>query len=334
MVTTAQAAALAVDAEAATQARIDAAVAAEVTRSAAAAATAASAATASAASAAAEAAELAATATAAAVAQAVESATAAATAAAILAAAAEAEAALEEAALEEASVAAAKVAAAAAAGALNPATSELSTKVDKLAEQLALLVARVNADAPNEDTIEDPRGPKLTYLNPRGDDVHQRIEIGFDKLPPHGASHKPHLYDLHGEPTYDRLQAKEGARQQQEEYLLLYCTTFSLSVALKSLNEALGDALSQDTHDSAILKPILNTLGEAENWYRKRLAFIRAKESRGIKDSTLIEYLKSEIYGELNSTSLGSAPNGNCPAAATDLPPKKAKSDDDDVSGR
>jgi hypothetical protein len=125
-------------------------------------------------------------------------------------------------------------------------------------------------------------------------------------IPAAGAPLAPHLYDLHGDRTYGLL--KDGNRKSEcEEYRLLVCISLYLSVANKAIEETIGEGLTPENSDTAILRPIINTYQEVESWFRKRIAFIRAKAASTNQDGQYIEYLRSHIYGQGDSAELGSA---------------------------
>ena len=125
-------------------------------------------------------------------------------------------------------------------------------------------------------------------------------------LPALGAPLAPHLYELHGDRTHDFL--KDGKRKSEcEEYRLLVCICLYLSVANKAIEEIVGELLTPENSDTAILRPIINTYQEVESWFRKRIAFIRAKAASTNQDGQYIEYLRSHIYGQGDSAELGSA---------------------------
>ena len=136
-------------------------------------------------------------------------------------------------------------------------------------------------------------------------DYRDRIGQGFRIYPERGATLRPHLYDLHGEQTYGQLMG-DNKTGSAEEYRVLHCTTYYLSCALKALEENVGEGLEEGTEDYAVLRPIFNTLSETELWFRRRLAFIRAKSKSKNVDPVFIEVLRSRIYGETDTTSLGS----------------------------
>jgi hypothetical protein len=108
---------------------------------------------------------------------------------------------------------------------------------------------------------------------------------------------RSHLYDLHGDRTHDI----------PKEYRLLVCICLYLSVANKAIEETIGEGLTPENSDTAILRPIINTYQEVESWFRKRIAFIRAKAASTNQDGQYIEYLRSHIYGQGDSAELGSA---------------------------
>jgi hypothetical protein len=264
----AAATAAAEEAESATLARIDAARAARDLVTAAA--------TTAAAAAAAEATKIAAEAATAAIAKAAEQATAAAAAAA-----------------------ASRAAEPASNASVDALRAEFLGQISSLTHQLAVS-QQLNAEGSDVTSC----GPKIDYLDPREADIHIRILPGYTVLPPLGASYfEPQLYDLHGEATHDRLKAS-NSKNQLEEYKINHCAGFYLSVGLKALEEVFAEGISEEFEP--IVRPILNTLKGSELWFRKRLAFIRAKEHAESKDSAFIEYLKSELYGEVNAGILGS----------------------------
>jgi hypothetical protein len=240
-------------------------------------------------------------------------------AAATLAATAAAEAlkAAVDKATEEATAAANSAAAAAAAAIAAAAADEPASnaKVDKLQAQIEKLFARVELQDTQlaaahaqiaADAVCGPKGPKIAYLDPRVEDIHTRIESGLDTHPPFGAGFwKPQLYDLEQDAVAKRLKAK-NLKNQSEEYRLLLCTTTYLSISLKALEETIGEDVRQEQPESTLVA-ILNTLAECESWFRKRVAFIRAKELSEDNDALFIEFLRVEIYGLLSSVNLGSA---------------------------
>ena len=133
-----------------------------------------------------------------------------------------------------------------------------------------------------------------------------RIAPGFRTHPERGESRRPHLYDLHGEQTFGKLM-DDNKTGSAEEYRLLHCATYYLSCALKALEENVGEGLQEETEDYAVLRPIFNSLGECELWFRRRMAFIRAKSKSKNVDPNFVEFLRTQIYGETDTSYLGSS---------------------------
>jgi hypothetical protein len=108
---------------------------------------------------------------------------------------------------------------------------------------------------------------------------------------------RSHLYDLHGDRTHDI----------PKEYRLLVCICLYLSVLNKAIEETVGELLTPENSDTSILRPFLNSYQEVESWFRKRIAFIRAKAASTNQDGQYIEFLRSHIYSQGDSAELGSA---------------------------
>jgi hypothetical protein len=106
---------------------------------------------------------------------------------------------------------------------------------------------------------------------------------------------RSHLYDLHGDRTHDI----------PKEYRLLVCICLYLSVLNKAIEETVGELLTPENSDTSILRP--NSYQEIESWFRKRIAFIRAKAASTNQDGQYIEFLRSHIYSQGDSAELGSA---------------------------
>jgi len=194
-------------------------------------------------------------------------------------------------------------------GQLNESASqiaELKSSVLQLQSIVAAQTATISAVQQANGIFPTQEVPVKEFFNIREGDIVQRIEAGFPVIPPAGALLAPHLYDLHGDRTYGLL--KDGNRKSEcEEYRLLVCISLYLSVANKAIEETIGEGLTPENSDTAILRPIINTYQEVESWFRKRIAFIRAKAASTNQDGQYIEYLRSHIYGQGDSAELGSA---------------------------
>ena len=96
---------------------------------------------------------------------------------------------------------------------------------------------------------------------------------------------RSHLYDLHGDRTHDI----------PKEYRLLVCICLYLSVLNKAIEETVGELLTPENSDTSILRP--NSYQEIESWFRKRIAFIRAKAASTNQEGQYIEFFRSHIHG-------------------------------------
>eukprot|EP00959_Pyramimonas_sp_CCMP1952_P266301 5567580-Pyramimonas_sp.AAC.1 len=117
---------------------------------------------------------------------------------------------------------------------------------------------------------------------------------------------KPHLFSLYGDQCYDKLVAS-GKKASAEEYTILHCSTYYLSVAIAAFTSEFIENLDDQSDPGGILlKKIAKTLEECENWYRRRLAFVRIINGETENDPQFAEFLRSEIYGQANVEALGS----------------------------
>lgn len=173
---------------------------------------------------------------------------------------------------------------------------EQFTALQRAQQDILQRLAPAAGDAPREDA--------RPYLNPL--EFLAEIGPGFSVTPGRAAPHKPHLFDLYNDRTADTL-ADKGRKTALEEYKLLYSTTFYYTAALRALEEALGPSMAAGTESATILEPILNTFRECQNWYLKRLDFIRLTNS-GEKDfeGPFIEYCRHRIYGLAHTDGTGS----------------------------
>ena len=121
-------------------------------------------------------------------------------------------------------------------------------------------------------------------------------------------SNAPHLYDLNGDPTWQKLnQSRSGAAR--DEYRLLACTTYYLSGTISVLDETFTEILEALPADSQLcgrINQIFNSLEACESWYRKRLGYIRYKSSMENPETEVLNYLQKEIYGWTDGRQLGS----------------------------
>lgn len=133
--------------------------------------------------------------------------------------------------------------------------------------------------------------------------VQDRIAPGIAVKPPPEVTVKPHLFPTEGDPTRQKIEQGGKAKGQLHEYILLLCMIYYLSCANQYLREFIRDNVPTD--QQFFLVPLLNTYVKVEEWFRKRLAFIRAQYIL-TGDAAFQEYLRYTIYDEANATALGS----------------------------
>mmetsp|Transcript_15321 Transcript_15321/g.33069 ORF Transcript_15321/g.33069 Transcript_15321/m.33069 type:complete len:319 (-) Transcript_15321:1724-2680(-) len=145
---------------------------------------------------------------------------------------------------------------------------------------------------------------KEQYLNDK--DYSSLIDSGFKLTPEIQETYKPHLFSLYGDQCYDKLVAM-GKKASAEEYTILHCTTYYLSVAIAALTTEFVDNIEDQSDPSCILlQKIVRTLKECESLYRRRLAFVRIINGDTENDPQFAEFLRSEIYGQASVEALGS----------------------------
>jgi len=145
---------------------------------------------------------------------------------------------------------------------------------------------------------------KEQYLNDK--EYVSLINTGFKMTPGVQETPKPHLFSLYGDQCYDKLVAS-NKKASAEEYTILHCATYYLSVAIAALNTEFVDSIEDASEPgSVLLRQIVKTLEECENWYRRRLAFVRIINNEAESDPQFAEFLRSEIYGQASAETLGS----------------------------
>ena len=142
-----------------------------------------------------------------------------------------------------------------------------------------------------------------TYLDVH--DVADRIAPGLQERPERAAPNKPHLFDITKDATA-RLLSDRSYHAGLEEYRLLYCNTFYLSCGLKRLEETVGASL-EAPEDEALIRPILNTLATVEDFFRRRLAYVRVKLRATAKDVGYMDWLQTQLYGVTDAGFSGSS---------------------------
>mmetsp|Transcript_1441 Transcript_1441/g.2889 ORF Transcript_1441/g.2889 Transcript_1441/m.2889 type:complete len:324 (+) Transcript_1441:1599-2570(+) len=174
-----------------------------------------------------------------------------------------------------------------------------------LLERIAILESAKEATEGQElqDHRTDLEVEREKYL-----DVHEYAHLippGFKVTPGVQETPKPHLFELYGDRCSDKLQL-EKKRGSTEEYRVLYCAAFYLASAIVALNTEFVQHIEEEDPSSTLLKKIVETLTETENWFRRRLAFIRVSTLETETDPLFLEFLRAELYGNADTEALGS----------------------------
>jgi hypothetical protein len=146
----------------------------------------------------------------------------------------------------------------------------------------AVTAAQSEISAPGERDAETLRSRDADFIDPAD---YKGSVYGFDCEPPSWDQNEPHLYDLHGDPTLQKLASKrDRSRAAHDEYRVLACTTYYLSGTISVLDETFRSILDKREHSPDVydrFNRISNTFAACESWYRKRLGYIRIKAGQG-----------------------------------------------------
>ena len=174
-----------------------------------------------------------------------------------------------------------------------------------LLERIAILESAQGATEGQElqDQRTDLELDREEYLDVQ--EYAHLIPPGFKVTPGAQETPKPHLFELYGDRCSDKLQL-ERKRGSTEEYRVLYCASFYLASAIVALNTEFVQHIAEEDPNTILLKKIVKTITETENWFRRRLAFIRVSTLETETDPLFLEFLRSELYGNADTEALGS----------------------------